>query len=244
MGSSFPRPSVLRVARPHIGIPTTIRPGDYAGAQCGPASGIYAHRGMRDVASLLKGHPPFDGLDASTLARLAERAKLERFTAGTTIFAQGAEPPDAVGVVCKGAVELVDHGRVVDLLGEGELYGHPSMVAALPTSLEARAHEDSICLALPAEDVLPLFARPAGLRFLARSLLDRPRPGTMLAADVSGFDLAQQPVRSLIHEQPIICEPETSLRQAAAEMAQTRASSVLVRVGRGQFGIVTDRDLR
>ena len=28
------------------------------------------------------------------------------------------------------------------------------------------------CLALPAEDVLPLLARPAGLRFLARSLLE------------------------------------------------------------------------
>ena len=118
------------------------------------------------------------------------------------------------------------------------------MVAAMPTGLEARAYEDPTCLALPAEDVLPLLAGPAGLRFLARSLLDRPRPGTVLAADVSGFDLAQQPVTRLIRKQPIICEPDVSLRQAAAEMAQTGASSVLVRLGAEQFGIVTDRDLR
>ena len=199
---------------------------------------------MRDVAAFLKRHPPFDDLDAATVVRLAERAEVERFPAGTKIFEQGAEPPDAVRVVREGAVELVDHGRVVDLLGEGELFGHPSMVAALPTGLEARAHGNTTCLALPAEEVLPLLARPAGLRYLARSLLDRPRPGSLLAAEVSGFDLAQQPVTSLVSKQPIICEPETPLREAATQMAQTGASSVLVRLGSGRFGIVTDRDLR
>jgi CBS domain-containing protein len=199
---------------------------------------------MRDAASFLTGHPPFDELDAATVARLAQRARWERFAAGTTIFEQGAEPPGALRVVCEGAVELVDHGRVVDLLGEGELFGHPSMVAAMPTGLGARACEDTTCLALPAEEVLPLLARPAGLRYLARSLLDRPRPGTVLAEEVSGFDLAQQPVTRLIGEQPIICDPELSLREAAAQMARTGASSVLVRLEGGQFGIVTDRDLR
>ncbi|HEX5856738.1 MAG TPA: putative nucleotidyltransferase substrate binding domain-containing protein [Microbacterium sp.] len=199
---------------------------------------------MRDVASFLKGHPPFDEFDAATVARLAQRARHERFPAGTTIFEQGAEPPGALRMVYEGAVELVDRGRVVDLLGEGELFGHPSMVATMPTGLEARAHEDSACLALPAEDVLPLLALPAGLRYLARSLLGRPRAGTVPAAEVGGFDLAHQPVTSLIREQPIICEPDVSLRRAAAGMARTGASSVLVRLERGRFGIVTDRDLR
>jgi CBS domain-containing protein len=199
---------------------------------------------MRDAAAFLKGHPPFAGLDAATLARLAQRARLERFPAGTTIFEQGAEPQAGVRMVRDGAVELVDGGRVVDVLGEGELFGHPSMAADLPTGLAARAHEDTTCLALPAEEVLPLLAGPAGLRYLARSLLDRPRPGTVPAADVGGFDLAQQPVTSLIRMQPIICAPEIPLRQAAAEMAQAGASSVLVRLGGGRFGIVTDRDLR
>ena len=183
---------------------------------------------MRDVAAFLTGYPPFDELDAATVARLAQRARQERFAAGTTIFEQGAEPPGELRVIRDGAIELVDHGRVVDLLGEGELFGHPSMVAAMPTGLEARAHEDSICLALPAEGVLPLLAGPAGLRFLARSLLDRPRPGTVLAADVSGFDLAQQPVTRLIRKQPILCEPDVPLRDAATEMAHTGASAVLV----------------
>jgi CBS domain-containing protein len=199
---------------------------------------------MHDVAEFLSQHDPFSGLDRAMLEGLSERVEVEFFAAGTTIFRQGERPQIEVRVVRRGAVELVDHGRVLDLLGEGELFGHPSMVSGLPTGFEARAHEDSLCYALAAEDVLPLLTRPAGLRYLARSLLARPKPGPLVAADVSGFDLAQQPVRALIREQPIICEPELSVRDAARRMADAGASSVLVRLDDDEFGIVTDYDLR
>jgi CBS domain-containing protein len=199
---------------------------------------------MHALAEFLTRHAPFDAFDASILERLAEHSTEERFAAGTTIFGQGAEPRDSVRLIGSGAVELVDHGRVLDVLGEGELFGHPSMLAALPTGFEARAREDTVCFALPAADVLPLLARPAGLRYLARSLLDRPRPGRVLSADASGFDLAQQRAKSLIREPPIVCEPGVSLREAATRMAEAGASSVLVPLGGGELGIVTDRDLR
>jgi len=201
-------------------------------------------RHVHDIVEFLKDHDPFSGLDAPTLERLAERVEVEFFAAGTTIFRQGERPPDEVRVIRRGAIELVDHGRVLDLLGEGEMLGHPSMVSGTPTGLEARANEDSLCYALAAEDVLPLLARPAGLRYLTRSLLARPKPGPVVAADVSGFDLAQQPVRALIREQPIICEPDVSLRDAARRMADAGAGSVLVRLDGNKFGIVTDQDLR
>ena len=200
---------------------------------------------VHDIVEFLRDYEPFSGLDAPTLEQLAERVEVEFFAVGTTIFRQGEHPPDEVRVIRRGAIELVDHGRVLDLLGEGELLGHPSMVSGTPTGLEARAHEDSLCYALAADDVLPLLTRPAGLRYLARSLLARPKPGPVVAADVSGFDLAQQPVRALIREQPIICEPDDSLREAARRMTDAGANSVLVRLDEGKdFGIVTDQDLR
>jgi CBS domain-containing protein len=199
---------------------------------------------VHDIAEFLKAHEPFSGVNGTALDELAERVEVEFFSAGTTIFKQGERPQQEVRVIRKGAVELVDHGRVLDLLGEGELFGHPSMVSGLPTGFEARAREDTLAYALRAEDVLPLLARPTGLRYLARSLLERPKPGPVVAADVSGFDLAQQPVRALIREQPIICEPEVSLREAARRMAEGGASSVLVRLDDGELGIVTDQDLR
>jgi len=200
---------------------------------------------MHDIAEFLKEHDPFRELDRADLDRLAARVEVEFFTAGTTIFRQGERPQAEVRVIRRGAVELVDHGRVLDLLGEGELFGHPSMVSGLPTGFEARAHEDSLCYALAAQEALPLLTGPAGVRYLARSLLGRPKPGPVVAADVSGFDLAQQPCRALIREQPITCQPDVSLRDAATRMARDGASSVLVRLdGSGQLGIVTDQDLR
>lgn len=199
---------------------------------------------MHDVAEFLKEHDPFSGLDRATLERLSERVEVEFFTAGTTIFKQGERSQIEVRIVRRGAVALVDHGRVLDLLGEGELFGHPSMLSGTPTGLEARAHEDSLCYVLVAEDVLPVLTRPAGLRYFARSLLARPKPGPLVAADVSGFDLVQQPVTALIREQPLVCEPELPVRNVARRMAEEGASSVLVRLDGGVYGIVTDHDFR
>src|SRR5438132_9262430 len=138
---------------------------------------------MHDVAEFLKEHDPFSGLDRATLERLSERVEVEFFTAGTTIFKQGERAQIDARVVRRGAVALVDHGRVLDLLGEGELFGHPTMLSGTPPGLEARAHEDSLCYVLSAEDVLPVLTRPTGLQYFARSLLARPKPGPLVAAD-------------------------------------------------------------
>jgi len=199
---------------------------------------------VHDVAEFLKEQDPFSGLDRATLERLADRVEVEYFTAGTTIFEQGERSRIDVRIVRRGAVALVDHGRVLDLLGEGELFGHPTMLSGTPPGLEARAQEDSLCYVLAAEDVLPLLTRPAGLRYFARSLLSGSKPGPLVAADVSGFDLVQQPVTALIREQPLICEPELPVRDVARRMAETGASSVLVRLDDGAYGIVTNHDFR
>src|SRR5919204_5280038 len=199
---------------------------------------------MHDVAEFLKEHDPFSGLDRETLEGLSKRVEVEFFTAGTTIFKPGERSEIEVRIVRRGAVALVDHGRVLDLLGEGELFGHPSMLSGTPPGLEARAHEDSLCYVLAEEDVLPLLTRPEGLRYVTRSLFARPKPGPLVAADVSGYDLAQQPVTALIREQPLLCEPQLPVREVARRMAETGATSALVRLDDGGYGIVTDHDFR
>src|SRR5437764_9586481 len=124
---------------------------------------------MHDVAEFLKAHEPFSGLDEGDLERLAGRAEIEFFTAGTVVFKQGQPPPDEIRVIRKGAVELLDEGRVLDLLEAGEMFGQAWMFSGLPTGWEARAHEDTICYAFVAEDVAPLLRGWVGLRFVARS---------------------------------------------------------------------------
>lgn len=199
---------------------------------------------MHDVAEFLKEHEPFTSLEPADLDRLASRAQVEFFDAGTVIFGRGQPPPDEIRVIRKGAVELVENGRVVDLLEEGELFGQAWMFTGLATGWEARAREDTLCYALAAEDVMPLTQGPEGLRFVARAILMLPRPGAPDEADPGEIQTAQQPARVLIRERPAICEPDLPLREAARRMVDEGASSVLVRLEDGGFGILTDHDLR
>jgi CBS domain-containing protein len=198
---------------------------------------------MHDIAEFLGGRDPFRGLDEAELDRLAAATEVEFFPAGTTIVPQGELPQDRIRVIRRGSVELFDRGRPVDLLGEGEMFGHPSVLSGLPTRYEARAQEDSLTYSLPAEEVIPLLGRPSSLRFLARTLLARGRGSAGEVAPPSP-EVAQQPAAALVRRPPVICGPDSTLREAARLMDAQEVSSVLVEIGSGDFGIVTDRDLR
>ena len=195
-----------------------------------------------EVTRFLRAHPPFDALELEVVERVAAAVEVEFYRAGTTIFSQGAEPVEHLRVVRSGAVEIVHHGRVLDLLGPGELFGHASMLSGLPTGFEARAAEDTLCYRIGAEIARELLAAPAGLRFVARSLLE--------AGDLGGAerepvpDPADQPVGALIRAAPVVCGPDTPIAAAAQMMTAAPASSVIIDRGDGSLGILTDRDLR
>jgi CRP-like cAMP-binding protein len=93
---------------------------------------------VSEVVVFLRAHPPFDALAPEELERVAAATEVEFFPAGATIFAQGVRPIEDVRVVRAGAVELVLAGRVLDLLGVGELFGYSSMLSGLPPGFAAR----------------------------------------------------------------------------------------------------------
>jgi CBS domain-containing protein len=196
---------------------------------------------MHDIEEFLRRHAPFDELPDEAREDLARSTEVEFFPAGTTVFRQGEGPVEHVWVIRKGTVELVGDGEVLDVLGEGELFGLPSMLSELPAWFEARAGEDTLCYRLPAESVMPLFTRPAGLRYAARTLMDRPRRPTSGSVEV---DLNLEPVARIVHGPAVICEPTWSVRRVAREMGDAEESAAVVRLGNGNLGIVTDRDLR
>jgi len=179
---------------------------------------------VHDVVEFLHRHPPFDDLDEETLTGLVPDVEVEYFPEGQTILRQGEDPPTYVWVVRRGRVELVDEGRVLDVLGEGEPFGHPSMLSGLPPGFEARAAEDALCYRLPASAVVPLLARPT--------------------TPAAGVDPAQQPAHSLIRGEPLVCDPDTTVRESARRMSESGNDAAIVRLRDGGFGILTDRDLR
>ena len=94
---------------------------------------------MHDIAEFLGGRDPFSGLNEADLERLASRTEVEFFAAGTQILPQGEQPQGRIRVIRRGSVELLDRSKPVDLLGEGEMFGHPSVLSGEPTRYGVRA---------------------------------------------------------------------------------------------------------
>src|SRR4051812_44192166 len=200
---------------------------------------------MHDTAEFMRTHDPFSGLDEEALERLVDRVEVEDYESGATIFKQGERSHDRVLVVRRGAIELLGDRRVLAVLGEGELFGHPSMLSGLSFGLEARAQEDSCCYSIAASDVIPLLARRSSPSYLTRSSLQRREPGGAAAeADVASAEMTQQPARSLIRREPVTCAADRPLREVARLMSDENVNSMVVRAQNGELGIVTDSDLR
>ena len=140
-------------------------------------------------------------------------ARSARSPHGETIFAQGAAPQTSVWIVRAASVELVDHGRVLDLLGPGELFGFASMLAELPTGFAARAARRDACYRLPGDVTRPLLARPEGLP-LRHAHAPRPPGGGVAAPGRARARAAGR--RRCCARPPVRCAPDTPIATAAA----------------------------
>src|SRR5664279_6422427 len=195
------------------------------------------------AAEFLRAQPLFATLPEATVQHVAAAVELERLPAQATIFSQGDGPLTHLRIIRSGAVEIVSDGRVLDLLGAGEMFGHASMLSGLPPGFEARAAEDTVCYRIDAAVAEGLLSAPAGVRFVARSLAEPPTDLHWVARDPSR-NRADQPVGTLLRGPAVRCGPETSIREAAERMTGARASCAVIALGDGSLGILTDRDLR
>lgn len=189
-------------------------------------------------------HAPFDAVDRADLEHVAASAEVEFHLAGATIFSQGAGPIEHLRVVRSGAVEVVLDERVLDRLESGEMFGHASMLSGLPTGFAARAAEDTLCYRIADGAAREVLARPEGMRYVARSLLEWPAEATGAPRSAVTIDTAHQSVGAMIRGAPVVCRPDTTIREAAEMMTAAAQTSVVVDLGDGSLGILTDRDLR
>jgi CBS domain-containing protein len=198
------------------------------------------HSTLEEVTRFLERHPPFSALTEEALTRLAASAEIEYFPAGTEILTRDGPPSEHLFVVRRGAVELVGDDGVVDVLEEGESFGHPSLLSGMPPAFTVRACEDTLCLLFPAEATVAALADPAGVRYLAATLAERLERS---AARRDATPWVSGRVGSRMRP-PVVCEPTASVREAAVRMTDAGASSVVVPRDGGGYGIVTDRDVR
>ena len=195
---------------------------------------------MKEFLNFLAGPSPYDALGAEDLERLARAVEVEYVTAGTFVVTEGGPVLDHLWVVRTGAVEVLDRGRVVDLLGPGDTFGHVSLLSGLPPALSVRAAEDTLCYLLP--DPRPLLAQPERLRFsFYGSDVARARLTTGDGGGVA--DRAHAPVSRYVR--PVArCTPDTRVREVARLISESGQSCALVDHPDGRLGIVTDNDFR
>lgn len=196
-----------------------------------------------DVASFLARYPPFDSLDAERLARVVAAVQIEHFPPGAVILRQAGAPARHLYIVRKGAVEIVDDGRVIDQVGEGEVFGMWSLLGHVAPAATVRATEDTLCYLVDAEVATSVLGTGAGVAFVAagvRRRVARVEDSLRGETDLSPY----RPVGELIRRPAVLCDPATPVAEAAELMARERVSSLLVPSPDGSVGILTDRDLR
>ena len=170
---------------------------------------------------------PFDTLAPEELGELAAQTELEFYVAGAAILTEDGGPVTFLRVIHSGAVDIIHDGRLLDMLGTGDAFGHAPMLSGLPPGFEARAAEDTLCYRIPVS--------------VARPLLDRVRQRSV---EVGGGAPNHRPVVRMLRSPTVRCEPMESIREVARRMTEAGASSAIVDLRGGGFGIVTDRDIR
>ena len=195
-----------------------------------------------DIAGFLRRYPPFDELSDDRLATVAGSVEIEHAAAGATILQQRGEPATVLYLIRKGAVELLDEARLLDLLGEGELFGQFSLLAHEGPTVTVRAHEDTLLYVIPEAMADEVLGTPEGRHFMVGSMRRRVLAASERAAPAAP-DAGLTTVGSLVGRPPVIAEASATVAEAAATMAAERVSSLLIPIPNG-LGILTDRDLR
>ncbi len=192
-----------------------------------PRTEVVLNAGLSEIARFLALRPPFDALAPEELGEVVTETQIEFFSARAMILSEDGGPVTFLRVIHSGAVDIAHEGKLLDMLGAGDTFGHAPMLAGLPPGFEARAAEDTLCYRIPAA--------------VARPLLERARSREL---ETGIGEPTHQPVAKLIRTATVRCEPMESIREVARRMTAAAATSAIVEFhGRG-FGIVTDRDIR
>ncbi|MGH2913899.1 MAG: putative nucleotidyltransferase substrate binding domain-containing protein [Solirubrobacteraceae bacterium] len=181
---------------------------------------------MSEIARFLAQRPPFDALAPDELAQVAAESTIEFHLAGDVIMSENGGPVTVLRVVHSGGVDIAHEGKLLDLLGPGDAFGHAAMLSGLPPGFEARAAEDTLCYRVPVA--------------VARPLLDRARRRELQV----GAKDAHQPVGNLIRAPAVTCRPSENISFVAERMTSAGVSAAVVELEDGGIGIITDRDLR
>jgi CBS domain-containing protein len=194
-----------------------------------------------DVADFLGRHPPFDSLSDEELRQVASAATEQTYRTGQLALIMFGEPTRYLFVVKSGAMDLVHGEETIEVIEPGECFGHPSLVSGLSPTFSVRAREDSTCLLIPGDVAMRVLARPAGARYVARSLRDRMLRTEQTTRGLPELSITR--VGAVAQRPPVTVNPDATVREVARALTEANAAAAYVQLPDGA-GIVSDADLR
>jgi CBS domain-containing protein len=193
--------------------------------------------------AFLRQHHPFSELDEDGFTAVAQSVQIVHVPARKTVLLENGPPADAIGVVRKGAMELLTGDVVVDQLESGEVYGLTSVMTRQPPSMTVRAVEDTLSYLVPASVARRVFAGEHAVASVWAIARQRVRAADAIARTVRGGDPRFARIGSLVRRPVVTIRPDASVADAATLMRDERVSCLVIDLGDGR-AIVTDRDLR
>lgn len=199
------------------------------------------------IRTLLEHNPPFDRLPAETREEMLSDVSIQYFEAGEVIVAQAGTTHPGLYIVESGLVRLMDiaQQRLVDKVGEGETFGSFGLLKGGASIYEAKAIEPTVCAVLKGDRFQRLY--DANDDFAAHfeqelKLYVRRMGSTM---DVTGQHLLfSRNLNQFIHRELVICDPDTTAKQAALLMRREGIDSLVVVQNDKLVGVLTDIDFR
>ena len=114
---------------------------------------------LLEIRQFMGQFPPFDGLSDELLDAIAERVEVSYFKTGSEIL----ELNDIVSELCfirSGAVEVYRRqGELYNRLGEGDIFGHFSLLRNHKVRFPAQAIEETLIYFIPNDALSALMRR-------------------------------------------------------------------------------------
>ncbi|MGO9975006.1 MAG: putative nucleotidyltransferase substrate binding domain-containing protein [Solirubrobacteraceae bacterium] len=197
---------------------------------------------MEHLDTFLARYPPFDALPPDELQAVARAAVEREFDAGVSVLVEDGAPANAIWIVLSGSMELVHDGEVIQVLGPGETFGHPSLLTGMAPAFTVRARERCGCAQLAVDAARRVLGTLAGASYVASSMRGRLTRAGHTVHGLAG--VGTTPV-SAIMRPPVFCDPREPIRAVAARLSEQRGvSELLLALDDGRLGIVSDADIR
>ncbi|QYZ65120.1 MAG: cyclic nucleotide-binding protein [Gammaproteobacteria bacterium (ex Lamellibrachia satsuma)] len=200
-----------------------------------------------EIRDFLAQRPPFDALPEEALNQLPKTLDI-RYLRRESAFPPADTDDSFIYLVRSGAIELRGkNGKLIEKLGEGDIYPVPCQLVDLEQGHNGTAVEDTLLYLLPCNKLGEL--RKTSATFdqhfseSMRERLKRAVGGTRATSSNNAAHMSVE-VHELLKKPAVFINVNCSIQQAAQRMTENNVSSVMIRDGDKLAGIITDRDLR